>query len=353
MDGGAMSFLQLRDLRKQYGQVVALDGLSLDIPAKRRTVIVGPSGSGKTTLLRLIAGFEPPDAGSITLDGTVLADAQNFIPAHLRNIGLVAQDGALFPHLSVGDNIGFGIGRVPDREERILALMDMVELDRVYLVRRPHELSGGQQQRVALARALARRPRLMLLDEPFSALDTSLREATRKSVARVLEQAGITTVLVTHDQAEALSFGDQVAMLEAGRVRQAGLPTELYTRPADRTTAAFLGDSIVLPATLGAGYVDCVLGRIAADTDGRQGNVAVMLRPEQLKLSASPSDGPSAHAEVTAVEFCGPHCMMTVQLNGSKVPLSFRVPTLDAQPVGTEVRIDVVGKAHVFSGDEF
>jgi iron(III) transport system ATP-binding protein len=353
MDRRAMSFLELRGLRKQYGEIIALDGLTLDIPAKSRTVIVGPSGSGKTTLLRLIAGFEAPDAGSITLGGTVLADDKSFVPAHLRNIGLVSQDGALFPHLSVGANIGFGLERTPDREERILALMDMVELDRTYLARRPHELSGGQQQRVALARALARKPRLMLLDEPFSALDTSLREATRKSVARVLEQAGVTTVLVTHDQAEALSFGEQVAMLENGRVRQAGLPTELYTRPADRTTAAFLGDSIVLPATLGAGYADCVLGRIAADTGGHAGNAAVMLRPEQLKLSAWSAGGPSAHAKVTSVEFCGPHCMMTVQLDGSRVPLTFRVPTLDAQPVGTDVRIDVIGKAHVFSGDEF
>jgi iron(III) transport system ATP-binding protein len=348
-----MSFLQLRGLRKQYGPVVALNGLTLDIPAGSRTVIVGPSGSGKTTLLRLIAGFEAPDAGSIVLAGAVLADASTFIPAHRRNIGLVAQDGALFPHLGVADNIGFGLGNRPDREERILSLMDMVELDRGLLARRPHELSGGQQQRVALARALARQPRLMLLDEPFSALDTGLREATRKSVARVLEQAGITTVLVTHDQAEALSFGDQVAMLEAGRVRQAGGPTDLYMRPMDRTTAAFLGDSIVLPAALDAGFADCVLGRIAADTDGHQDNAAVMLRPEQLKLTAASNDGPSAHAHVTAVEFCGPHCMMTVALAGSKVPLTFRVPTLEAQPVGTEVRIEVIGKAHVFSGDKY
>lgn len=345
-----MSFLQLHGLRKQYGPAVALNGLTLDIAAKSRTVIVGPSGSGKTTLLRLIAGFEAPDAGSIVLDGATVADAQRFIPAHLRNIGLVAQDGALFPHLSVADNIGFGLGRLSDRADRILALMDMVELDRSLLARRPHELSGGQQQRVALARALARQPRLMLLDEPFSALDTGLREATRKSVARVLGEAGITTVLVTHDQAEALSFGDQVAMLETGRIKQSGRPTELYSRPADKATAAFLGDAIVLPATVSGGFAECVLGRIAIDAAGPEGDAAVMLRPEQLKLSAVSSGGGTAHAQVTAVEFCGPHCMMTVSLAGSKVPLSFRVPTLEAQPVGTDVRIDVLGKAHIFSG---
>src|SRR5258705_458325 len=161
-----MSFLQLRSVRKSYGSIVAIDDLDLTVPTGSRTVIVGPSGSGKTTLLRLIAGFEAPDAGSIVMEGTILADRETFIPAHRRNIGLVTQDGALFPHLSVADNIGFGLERDADREARVLALLDMVELDRVLLHRRPHELSGGQQQRVALARALARRPRLMLLDEP-------------------------------------------------------------------------------------------------------------------------------------------------------------------------------------------
>ncbi len=214
-----MSFLSIDKADKRYGAMVALDGVSLEVASGSRTAIVGPSGSGKTTLLRLIAGFEGPDAGRIALDGAVLADGPAIVPAHRRGIGFVTQDGALFPHLTIADNIGFGLERgAADRDDRIRALMRTVDLDPRLLERRPHQLSGGQQQRVALARALARRPRLMLLDEPFSALDTGLREATRKAVAALLQEAGVTTILVTHDQAEALSFADQVAVLREGRL---------------------------------------------------------------------------------------------------------------------------------------
>ena len=180
-----MSFLTLEAVGRQYGTVVALDGIDLRVPVASRTAIVGPSGSDKTTLLRLIAGFEAPDTGRIALDGRLLADGSAAVPAYRRGIGFVPQDGALFPHLSVAANIGFGLDRgLPRRDERILELMDAVELDRGMRLRRPDELSGGQQQRVALARALAREPRLMLLDEPFSALDAGLRETMRKAVAR-------------------------------------------------------------------------------------------------------------------------------------------------------------------------
>jgi iron(III) transport system ATP-binding protein len=227
--------------------------------------------------------------------------------------------------------------------------MDMVELDRITLQRRPHELSGGQQQRVAVARALARRPRLMLLDEPFSALDAGLREATRKSVSRVLTLAGITTILVTHDQAEALSFGDQVAVLRAGRVAQAGPPADLYFRPMDRETALFMGDAIVLPASFGDTFVDCPLGRVLADTAGHQGAGDIMLRPEQLRLSVPAAGGQLSAAQVTAVEFGGAGCMVTVRLNGSDRPVTFRTSAFEAPEVGDAVHIGVTGKAHIFS----
>jgi iron(III) transport system ATP-binding protein len=288
------------------------------------------------------------------MEGHVLADERTFLPAHRRGIGVVAQDGALFPHLSVAHNIGFGLGRSKDRETRILALMDMVELDRDLRDRRPHQLSGGQQQRVAVARALARQPRLMLLDEPFSALDAGLREATRKSVSRVLTQAGITTILVTHDQAEALSFGDQVAVLRAGRVVQAGTPSELYSRPLDRETASFLGDALLLPATLGEGWADCALGRIPADTGARNGPGEIMLRPEQLRLSSTTPDSgspPASRAGVTAVEFGGSICTVTVCLTGCGSLLSFKTSAIEAPIVGAEVGINVAGKAHVFAGN--
>ena len=215
-----MSVLRLKDLQKAYGPVKALDGVSLDVRPGSRTAIVGPSGSGKTTLLRMIAGFDAPDRGSIHLGDTCLADGPNAVPAHRRGIGIVAQDGALFPHLSIRQNIGFGLPRdVPGRDALIASLLEMVGLDASMLPRRPDQLSGGQQQRVALARALARKPKLMLLDEPFSALDTGLRVATRKAVANLLTEQGITTILVTHDQGEALTMSDRVAVFNNGDLR--------------------------------------------------------------------------------------------------------------------------------------
>ncbi|MDO8712499.1 ABC transporter ATP-binding protein, partial [Pseudomonas sp.] len=196
-----MNALELHAICKYYGSQRALENVSLSVPKGSRTVIVGPSGSGKTTLLRMIAGFEFPDTGSISLDGQTLVDDTHEVPAHQRLIGYVPQDGALFPHMTVAANIGFGLSTKGEaKHQRIAELMDSVALDASMAQRWPHELSGGQQQRVALARALAQQPRLMLLDEPFSALDTGLRGAMRKMVARLLSDAGVTTILVTHDQ---------------------------------------------------------------------------------------------------------------------------------------------------------
>ncbi|QEN88608.1 ABC transporter ATP-binding protein [Labrys sp. KNU-23] len=344
-----MSFLSIDKAGKRYGAMVALDGVSLEVASGSRTAIVGPSGSGKTTLLRLIAGFEGPDAGRIALNGTVLADGPAIVPAHRRGIGFVTQDGALFPHLTIADNIGFGLERgARDRDECIRALMRTVDLDARLLERRPHQLSGGQQQRVALARALARQPKLMLLDEPFSALDTGLREATRKAVAALLQEAGVTTILVTHDQTEALSFADQVAVLREGRLVQAGAPHDLYRRPCDRETALFLGEAILLKGEAGVGWVDCVLGRLAAGTHGRRGNVELMLRPEQVKFTPSPDEAAQGcFASVVDVEFGGALRAVTVELaDGDRLRITGT--GLDLPPTGTRVRLNVAGPAHVF-----
>ena len=353
-----MSLLGVRALRKSYGPVQALDSVDLDVSAGSRTAIVGPSGSGKTTVLRIIAGFEAPDAGQVLLDGQLLADGPRAVPAHERGIGYVPQDGALFPHLSVAENVGFGLARhAPKREERIAELMDMVALERAMLVRRPHELSGGQQQRVALARALAQRPRLMLLDEPFSALDTGLRAATRKAVAQLLSGAGITTILVTHDQVEALSFADQVAVMRNGRLAQVGRPKELYLRPADPVTANFLGEVVVLPARLEQGWAECMLGRIRADDMLRSGEVQIMLRPEQLQLEELPLTGPMESTDpgaclgtVLEADFRGPVCELSVRVAGgiSGPLLQVSCPGIHAPAAGARVRISVAGEAHVF-----
>ncbi|PBB68355.1 ABC transporter ATP-binding protein [Mesorhizobium sp. WSM4312] len=359
-----MSFLEIRGLHKHYGPVAALAGVDLDVASGSRTAIVGPSGCGKTTLLRLIAGFEAPDQGRIVLGGEVLANGGAAVPAHRRGIGVVAQDGALFPHLTIGDNIGFGMGRGDDkRAERIVELAYIVGLDKAILKRRPHELSGGQQQRVALARAMAMKPRLMLLDEPFSALDTGLRASMRKAVAELLEAAGITTILVTHDQAEALSFAAQVAVMRDGKFSQVGTPRDLYLKPKDRMIAEFLGDAIILPASISGGFANSPLGRIAVDTNDSRDVARIMLRPEQIGLKRTSREGMSGtpdmlFGEVTESEFAGSTCMIAVRLLNNadppdaaaigNTPLILRKSGMDAPTVGEIVRLTVSGKAHVF-----
>ena len=357
-----MSFLKVTGISKRYGAVAALAGVDLSVAEGSRTAIVGPSGSGKTTLLRILAGFEAPDSGTVSLGDEVLADASKMLPAHRRNIGIVAQDGALFPHLSIAENVGFGIPRhEPGRAERIAQVLDMVELDKAMLDRKPDELSGGQQQRVALARALARRPRLMLLDEPFSALDTGLRLSTRKAVSRLLEAAGITTILVTHDQAEALSFADQVAVMRDGHLPQIGSPHELYLRPNDRMIAEFLGDAIVLEARISEGWAQCVLGRIPVADRSRAGSLTIMLRPEQVVLRPMPEPvggGDNAQAcvaKILDVDFGGADCLTTIapQTSGSASQtqsLVLRRSNLDRFAPGSLVLVSVTGEAHIFPG---
>ncbi|WP_085583021.1 MULTISPECIES: ABC transporter ATP-binding protein [unclassified Pseudomonas] len=348
-----MNALELKSLCKTFGAQTALDDVSLSVPAGSRTVIVGPSGSGKTTLLRMIAGFEFPDAGSLTLNGQTLADSTHAVPAYQRQIGYVPQDGALFPHMTVAANIGFGLAETGTaRSERIAELMDSVALDAGMATRWPHELSGGQQQRVSLARALAQQPRLMLLDEPFSALDTGLRGAMRKMVARLLEATGVTTILVTHDQSEALSFADQLAVMRGGRLVQSGHPMDLYRYPDDEQTARFLGEAVVMPARIEAGWADCDLGRVPVNSNGFCGDAQIMLRPEQLLLSDT-VDAQGCNAVVTERDFGGNTCTLTVELRppaamDSGRSLLVRSTGMHAPSAGSAVQLSVLGAAHVF-----
>ena len=238
------TILEVKGLAKSFHGHPVLHDIDLNLQPGTTTAVVGSSGCGKTTLLRLIAGFETPDAGTITMAGRQVASPEGAVAPHRRGVGYVAQDGALFPHLTVGQNIAYGLRGISrsDVDASVGELLETVSLDASFAPRRPHQLSGGQQQRVALARALARHPVLMLLDEPFSALDTRLRASTRKAVAGVLTSKGVTTLLVTHDQEEALSIADQVAVMRDGRFTQVGSPEEVYRQPADRFTAEFLGD---------------------------------------------------------------------------------------------------------------
>lgn len=354
-----MNALELHSISKSYGSHQALESINLSVPTGSRTVIVGPSGSGKTTLLRMIAGFEFPDTGRLSLNGQTLVDNTHEVPAHQRLIGYVPQDGALFPHMTVAANIGFGLSiKGGAKQERVAELMDSVALDANMANRWPHELSGGQQQRVALARALAQQPRLMLLDEPFSALDTGLRGAMRKMVARLLSDAGVTTILVTHDQSEALSFADQLAVMRDGRLVQSGHPLDLYRYPEDEQTALFLGDAVVMPARIEAGWAHCDLGRIPVNNHRNNKSAQIMLRPEQLQLvSIQPTTTKAAgcRAVVTERDFSGNTCTLTVELetlvSGQQPGRSLMVRSsgLYAPPAGSEVHVSTIGHAHVLS----
>ncbi|ULN44857.1 ABC transporter ATP-binding protein (plasmid) [Mycolicibacterium crocinum] len=344
--------LQTRSLTKSFKGSTVLHDIDLALAPGTVTAVVGASGCGKTTLLRLIAGFETPDAGSVVIDGREVAAAHRMVPAHQRGVGYVAQDGALFPHLTVGQNIGYGLRGVlrgAAARARVTELLETVSLDGSLADRHPHQLSGGQQQRVALARALARRPTLMLLDEPFSALDTGLRAATRKAVAATLADAGVTTLLVTHDQEEALSLADQVAVMRDGRFTQVGAPLHVYRRPNDRFTAEFLGDCVTLACTVSDGFAYCALGSIPVQPGAQDGPASIVLRPEQLVATAiSDSEGLSGVGTVVATEFLGHDVLLTVDPAGDAGPITVRQNSLDPPPVDTKVRIEVRGSGTVF-----
>ena len=349
-----MSALQIRKIEKSFTGVRVLDGISLDVTEGGITAILGPSGCGKTTLLRLIAGFLPPDAGSIDIGGTQVSGPSVQVPPEQRRLGYLAQEGALFPHLTVTQNIMFGLPRRARRNRaRLRHLLDLVSLPAGLMNRYPHELSGGQQQRVALARTLAPAPRLVLLDEPFSALDASLRAETRTLVAGALAASDVTTLLVTHDQAEALSFADQIAVLRSGRLAQVGSPQQVYDNPVDLPTAQFVGDTCTLTGTVTGTTADTPLGtltiRHSLPGNGSDGPATLMLRPEQLLLRPGHPPGTGTPGVVETVEYFGHDCVATVAiLQDLQTPgtiLTCRSMDADHLRPGSLVHITVTGTA--------
>jgi iron(III) transport system ATP-binding protein len=282
-----MTRLAATDLHKAFGRQCVLTGIELVVPEGSLTAILGPSGSGKTTLLRVLAGFERSDRGVITLGDRVVEDGRHYLAPEERGIGYVPQEGALFPHLTVEKNIGFGLSRQERRDGRISRLAEMVGLADLSQ-RYPHQLSGGQQQRVALARALAIEPEVVLLDEPFSSLDAGLRASLRADVQRVLREAGTTAVLVTHDQDEALSMADLVAVIRDGRIGQTGTPQELYEHPVDPAMAEFLGDANLINGSVDSTVASTPLGTLPLRSGSVQlagpTSAVVMVRPEQVEI---------------------------------------------------------------------
>jgi iron(III) transport system ATP-binding protein len=352
-----MAELRCEGLAKSYGTRSVLADLDLVVPAGTMTAILGASGSGKTTLLRLIIGFIPVDGGVVTVGGSVVAEAGRVhVPAEKRAIGYVAQEGALFPHLTVAENVAFGLPR-PERKStsRVGDVLDLVGLDRDYASRNPHELSGGEQRRVALARALAPRPRVVLLDEPFSGLDAALRAETREAVLDALAREETTAVLVTHDQAEALSTGREVALLREGRLVQTATPSTLYGAPVDLDVARFVGDAVVVPGHAGAGLVECALGRLEVWGSAVEGPVQVMIRPEQIRLVSGsplrtrPAEGGVA-AEVVGHVYYGPDTVVRLVLrDGSGTLIVSKTFDRDVPRAGALVNIVVSGPVTVYS----
>jgi len=366
-----MTQLEVAGLDKAFGRHQVLAGLDLDVPAGSLTAILGPSGSGKTTLLRVLAGFERADAGTVRIGPAVADGPGRFLLPERRRIGYVPQEGSLFPHLTVAGNVGFGLPRRGRgrRSGQLLEAVGLAGFARHY----PHQLSGGQQQRVALARALAIEPGIVLLDEPFASLDAHLRASVRADVQQLLRAAGTTTVLVTHDQDEALSTADRVAVLRQGRIAQCAPPEELYRHPVDADLAAFIGDANLIPGMLNGSSVDTALGPLAVEpADARVTThvpATVLVRPEQVELlpatpdpvpagvpapaegpgrtgvPARAGDGPGLAGRVTGSGYHGHDTVLTVQPAAGLglPPLIVRTQGSGSFPAGSPVTLRAHG----------
>lgn len=335
---GGVPVLRSTDLAVRCGEVLA---------------VLGPSGCGKTTLLRVLAGLHPADAGTIDLDGRRVTEGRRAVPPEHRGVGLVPQESALFPHRDVAGNIAFGLrsrrkGRPrmdrDQRRRRVAELLDLVGLAG-YERRYPDELSGGERQRIALARALAPRPSVVLLDEAFGALDASLRSQLRADVREILHRSAATAILVTHDQDEALSMADRIAIMRAGRIVQTGAPSTVYSRPVDIWTARFLGQCCVLDATSDGALVTCALGVVPSAVAA--GPVRVIVRPEQVRLAPEPRAADPVSAVVVGAEYRGHSTLYRLRLHGSDDILLAQEQGSTGHPAGTRLRVSLRGPVHV------
>jgi iron(III) transport system ATP-binding protein len=322
--------IRVRGVSKRFGDTVAVADAALSVERGEVVALLGPSGCGKTTLLRLVAGFERPDGGAVAVEGVGVAGPRTFVPPERRRVGMVFQDYALFPHLTVAANAGFGLPRSA-RAARVPEVLGLVGLDGLGH-RHPHELSGGQQQRVALARALAPRPAVVLLDEPWSSIDPVLRGTVREEVMAILRDTGVTALLVTHDREEAFSLADRVALMFDGRIVQCDLPETLYFSPVSPRAAEFVGAANLVPGEIAGGRVGTAIGAFPVVDHGGPRCVQALIRPELVELHPDP-EGP---AVVLAREFRGHDVFYRVRLADGSVICSQR-PSTETVQLGARV----------------
>ena len=332
--------LRCDQVRKSFGSTAALDGFDLRLRKGTLLALLGPSGCGKTTALRVIAGFERPDSGDVWVGDRRVAGRGCWVAPEKRSIGMVFQDWALFPHLDVWHNVGFGIAKNSDaRVREVLELVDLTGLEKRF----PHELSGGQQQRVALARALAPKPEVILLDEPFSNLDATLRAAVRAEVRQVLREAGATAIFVTHDQEEALSMADELAVMVGGAIAQVGAPHEVYGMPADSRVAGLVGEANFFRGVVREQVAYTPLGDMRAPGLS-DGPVEIMVRPESVRLSHDDA----APGRIVDAQFYGHDQLVRAVLpDGTALDARLLGPRPELS-IGSPVTATVVGGAHFF-----
>lgn len=346
--------LALRGLTRRFDDVMAVDGISIDVAEGDVVCLLGPSGCGKTTTLRIAAGIERQDSGSVMVDGKTVSDEQTHVPPERRSIGLMFQDFALFPHMTAADNVSFGLRRVPDKDRLAGEYLERVGLGG-YGAKYPHMLSGGEQQRVALARALAPKPRIMLMDEPFSGLDKRLRDDVRDEALAILKEEGTAVLLVTHEPEEAMRMADRIALMRGGRIVQMGAPYHIYNRPVDRQAAAFFSDINVVHGIVKDRQTETPFGRFLAPGMVDGADVEVIVRPQHLRVhsgsepDATAENGMAAPGAVVRARFMGSQSLIEVRMDYDGSVLRASVPYAFMPPPGTPLWLSMRrDRCHVF-----
>ncbi len=350
--------LEVRNVTRRFDGRAVVDGVSLQVMAGQVTCLLGPSGCGKSTTLRIIAGVDRQDEGAVLVDGQVISDPGINIPPEARSIGLIFQDFALFPHLSVGQNVGFGLkGRKNAHQVRVDELLERVNLSS-HLNAYPHELSGGEQQRVALVRALAPRPRIMLMDEPFSGLDERLKDGIRDATLEVLKDEGTAVLLVTHESGEAMRMADEIALMRDGRIVQYGAPYNIFNAPVDKQAAAFFSDINVIPGKVHGALVDTAFGEFLAPGRPDDTEIEIVIRPQHLRIdfdrsgsgpNPTPQDGTPARGVVHRARYMGRESLVEFRMDYDGSILKATVPSVFLPKPGTALWLMVRrGKCFVF-----